>query len=76
MVGVHQDLQLNIMPYLVNTLMIILMVLFHLLREEGEKHLVKSFDSVDKSVQSYFKNLNSHRAYKDFRKVRKIMRKK
>ena len=41
---------------------------------EGEKHLVKSFDSVDKSVQSYFNNLNSHYAYKEFRDVRKIMR--
>jgi len=47
-----------------------------LLREEGEKHLVKSFDSVNKSVQSYFINLNSHYAYKDFREVRKIMREK
>ena len=45
-----------------------------LLREEGETHLVKSFESFNKSVQSYFKNLNSHRAYKDFRDVRKIMR--
>lgn len=45
-----------------------------LLREDGEKFLVKSFDSVDKSVQSYFKNLNSHYAYDDFRQVRKIMR--
>ena len=47
-----------------------------LLREEGETHLVKSFDSVNKSVQSYFNNLNSHYAYKDFREVRKIMREK
>jgi len=46
-----------------------------LLREEGEKHLIKAFDSYDKSVQSYFNNLNSHYAYKDFRTVRKIMRK-
>tara|TARA_Y100001970_G_scaffold83271_1_gene105379 strand:+ start:2410 stop:3414 length:1005 start_codon:yes stop_codon:yes gene_type:complete len=46
-----------------------------LLREEGKKHLVKSFDSVNKSVQSYFNNLNSHHAYKNFRAVRKIMRK-
>ena len=44
------------------------------MREEGEKHLVKAFDSVNKSVQSYFNNLNSHYAYKDFRYVRKIMR--
>ena len=47
-----------------------------LLRKEGEKHLVKTFTSVDKSVQSYFNNLNSHYAYKDFRKVREIMREK
>ena len=30
----------------------------------------------NKSVQSYFNNLNSHYAYKDFREVRKIMREK
>jgi Bax protein len=47
-----------------------------LLREEGEKHLVKSFDSVNKSVQSYFINLNSHYAYENFREIRKIMREK
>ncbi len=47
-----------------------------LLREEGEKHLVKTFASVDKSVQSYFNNLNSHYAYEDFRQVRKMMREK
>ena len=46
-----------------------------LMRAKGEKHLVKSFDSVNKSVQSYFNNLNSHYAYKDFRDVRKFMRK-
>ncbi len=45
-------------------------------REEGEKHLVKVFDSIDKSIQSYFNNLNSHYAYEDFREVRKIMREK
>ncbi|MDC0625093.1 glucosaminidase domain-containing protein [Alphaproteobacteria bacterium] len=47
-----------------------------LLREEGEKHLVKKFTSVDKSVQSYFNNLNSHYAYEDFREVREMMREK
>ena len=45
-----------------------------LFREEGAKHLVKAFDSLDKSVRSYFNNLNSHYAYKEFRYVRKIMR--
>ena len=47
-----------------------------LLREEGAKHLVKTFTSVDKSVQSYFNNLNSHYAYEDFREVREMMREK
>ena len=47
-----------------------------LLREEGAKHLVKTFSSVDKSVQSYFNNLNSHYAYEDFREVRQMMREK
>ncbi len=47
-----------------------------LLREEGEKHLVKIFTSVDKSVQSYFNNLNSHYAYEGFREVREMMREK
>ena len=45
-----------------------------LLREKGEKHLVKTFTSVNKSVQSYFNNLNSHYAYEDFREVREMMR--
>ncbi len=43
-------------------------------REHGAKHLIKSFSSYDNSVSSYFKNINSHHAYKDFRKVRNIMR--
>ena len=47
-----------------------------LLREEGAKHLVKTFASVNKSVQSYFNNLNSHYAYEDFREVREMMREK
>tara|TARA_B100000579_G_C22808456_1_gene843851 strand:- start:70 stop:1086 length:1017 start_codon:yes stop_codon:yes gene_type:complete len=45
-------------------------------REIGEKHLVKSFSSIDKSVQSYFRNINSHHAYKEFRTIRKVMREK
>ena len=39
-------------------------------REEGKKHLIKHFISIDKSVESYFKNINSHYAYKKFRKLR------
>ena len=39
-------------------------------REEGKKHLIKNFTSLDKSVESYFKNINTHYAYHDFRKAR------
>ena len=41
---------------------------FH--REEGKKHLIKNFTSINKSVESYFRNINSHYAYKNFRKLR------
>ena len=43
-------------------------------REQGDRHLIKSFSSYDNSVSSYFKNINSHNAYQEFRKVRNIMR--
>lgn len=43
-------------------------------REDGDTHLIKSFSSYDSSVKSYFKNINSHNAYKEFREVRKVMR--
>ena len=43
-------------------------------REEGKKHLVKYFQTLDKSVESYFININSHFAYDKFRKFRKILR--
>ena len=43
-------------------------------REDGDTHLIKSFASYDNSVSSYFRNLNSHNAYKEFREVRNIMR--
>ena len=39
-------------------------------REEGKKHLIKNFKSINKSVESYFKNINSHYAYEKFRKLR------
>lgn len=39
-------------------------------REKGKKHLIKNFISIDKSVESYFANINSHYAYKNFRKLR------
>ena len=45
-------------------------------REEGKKHLVKYFKTIDKSVESYFININTHFAYDKFRKLRKIIRDK
>ena len=43
-------------------------------RNLGDKHFIKSFSSYDNSVSSYFKNINSHYAYKKFRHLRNIMR--
>ena len=43
-------------------------------REEGEKHLIKSFPSLRESVKSYMRNINSHRAYSSFRKTRSEFR--
>ena len=45
-------------------------------RDSGKTHLIKSFNSLDSSVNSYFKNINSHYAYREFRDIRKIMRDK
>ena len=45
-------------------------------REEGKKHLIKNFSSIDKSVESYFKNINTHHAYENFRNVRSKIYKK
>ncbi len=43
-------------------------------RENGDTHLIKSFNSYNSSVKSYFNNINTHYAYKDFREVRNVMR--
>ena len=43
-------------------------------RDLGKKHLVKTFSSFDKSVESYFININTHRAYEKFRLTRKAMK--
>ncbi len=45
-------------------------------REYGDKHLIKSFNSYNSSVSSYFRNINSHNAYNNFRAVRNVMRNK
>ena len=42
--------------------------------KEGKKHLVRFFPTVNDSIESYFKNINTHFAYKDFRKKRKMLR--
>ena len=39
-------------------------------REEGKKHLIRNFNSIDKSVEAYFININSHYSYNEFRKSR------
>jgi len=43
-------------------------------REKDKKHLIKYFDTYEKSVESYFKNINSHFAYKEFRSLRSKLR--
>ena len=43
-------------------------------REEGKRHRVKTFKSLLHSVRAYARNLNSHRAYKEFRATRQSMR--
>ena len=44
-------------------------------RNNGDKHLIKFFTSVDESIISYFNNINTHFAYKNFRSKRKLLRK-
>lgn len=39
-------------------------------REKGQKHAVQVFATIRDSVREYMRNLNSHRAYDDFRKAR------
>ena len=43
-------------------------------REEGKTHRVRAFESLDQSVAAYMRNLNTHRAYKQLRKIRAAMR--
>ena len=45
-------------------------------REKGKKHLIKHFTSINQSVFSYFKNINSHYAYSEFRKLRASQKEK
>jgi Bax protein len=43
-------------------------------REEGNTHKVRSFDRLIDSVHAYLQNLNTHRAYREFRERRSAMR--
>ena len=45
-------------------------------RSKGANHEVRVFDSAEDSIASYFRNINSHRAYRDLRKRRSILRAK
>ena len=44
-------------------------------RDEGEHYLIRYFSSIDKSIESYFKNINTHYAYEKFRQIRSEMNK-
>ncbi len=43
-------------------------------REDGKRHRVKAFKSLLHSVRAYARNLNSHRAYREFRAARGDLR--
>ncbi len=43
-------------------------------REAGRTHKVRAFDSLKMSAESYLRNLNTHRAYRGFRKMRVTFR--
>lgn len=43
-------------------------------RPEGETYAVRAFKSVDASVRAYLRNLNTNRAYRELRRLRREMR--
>jgi Bax protein len=43
-------------------------------RDEGKKHTIRAFDSILDSVRAYARNLNTHRAYGNLRRLRATMR--
>ena len=43
-------------------------------RESNKKFFIKKFSNLSESTRSYFKNINTHRAYVDFREERKKLR--
>ena len=44
-------------------------------RDKDKRYLIRYFSSIDKSVESYFKNINTHYAYEKFRQIRSEMNK-
>jgi Bax protein len=45
-------------------------------REKGKEHSIRAFSSLLDAVRSYAHNLNTHNAYKKFRRVRQDLRRK
>lgn len=45
-------------------------------RDEGEQHMIRQFSSLMESVRGYARNLNTHRAYREFRALRADLRQK
>lgn len=43
-------------------------------RDDGKRHLIRSYDHLLDGVRSYAHNLNTHDAYRDFRKLRAQLR--
>jgi Bax protein len=43
-------------------------------REAGKKHFIRAFKSLLDSVRAYTRNLNTHRAYRNFRSLRQQIR--
>jgi Bax protein len=43
-------------------------------REAGKTHKVRAFETIGESVASYLRNLNTHRAYREFRERRAAFR--
>ena len=44
-------------------------------RDKDKRYLIKYFSSIDRSVESYFNNINTHYAYEKFRQIRSEMNK-
>ena len=45
-------------------------------RDDGKEHMIKSFETLIDSVRAYVRNLNTHRAYREYRDMRAQLRAK